>query len=223
MDLPLTAHRCRSLPYAVVVASRVVTVHLDAATTLTLTLSMSARWTTSSAVAPTRLQRLGFPSHILAFSRGWGMTFKDVRQRRRDYARSFIKQPETYVIIGWRIPPPGVPAHETSQGLNRLNLYVFCRQVQMSHAHLLSGVECDTARPRFADGATAKRAATAANRAGSGGRRPTLLIWYGKSSQKRLLAFPIGARTVWYVGIPAHPPQGVAKCVCLLIPTRSPS
>lgn len=51
----------------------------------------------------------GFRGHILAFSRGWGMTFKDVRQRRRDYARSFIKQPDTYVVIGWRILPPQYP------------------------------------------------------------------------------------------------------------------
>jgi hypothetical protein len=35
--------------------------------------------------------------------------------------------------------------------------------MQTSYAHLLSGVECGTARPRFADGATAKRATTAAN------------------------------------------------------------
>ena len=47
----------------------------------------------------------GFRGHILAFSRGWGMTFKAVRQRRRDYAKSFIKEPKTYVVIGWSVLP----------------------------------------------------------------------------------------------------------------------
>ena len=84
-------------------------------------------------------------------------------------------------------PAPGAPAHQTSKGLNQLILTVLYRQAQMSHDLLLSSVEFDTARPRFADGATAKRAAMAANRAGSGGRRPTLLIWYGKSSQRGML------------------------------------
>ena len=47
----------------------------------------------------------GFRGHILAFSRGWGMTFKKVRQRRRDYAKTFVEEPKTYAVIGWVVLP----------------------------------------------------------------------------------------------------------------------
>ena len=48
----------------------------------------------------------GFRGHILAFSRNWGMTFKEVRQRRSDYAKRFIRESKTFAVIGWQVLGP---------------------------------------------------------------------------------------------------------------------
>lgn len=47
----------------------------------------------------------GFRGHVLAISRTWGMTFKEVRKRRSDFVKKSIPEPVGYVVWGWRILP----------------------------------------------------------------------------------------------------------------------
>ncbi len=52
----------------------------------------------------------GFRGHVFAFSRRWGATFKEVRDRRTQYATSGSALPNRYIVLAWtvsyRAPPP---------------------------------------------------------------------------------------------------------------------
>lgn len=51
----------------------------------------------------------GFRGHILAFSRNWGMTFREVRAKRTQYAKSTASFISRFIIIGWKVNPRGSP------------------------------------------------------------------------------------------------------------------
>lgn len=51
----------------------------------------------------------GFRGHVLAFSRAWGMTFKEVRNRRKVFATASQWVSSHYVILGWSVSSRGSP------------------------------------------------------------------------------------------------------------------
>lgn len=51
----------------------------------------------------------GFRGHVLAFSRKWGMTFKEVRNKRTVFATVAVWVSDRYVVLGWSISSRGSP------------------------------------------------------------------------------------------------------------------
>jgi hypothetical protein len=51
----------------------------------------------------------GFRGHVLAFSRKWGLTFKDVRDKRRMFASAATWVSSRYVVLGWSVSSRGSP------------------------------------------------------------------------------------------------------------------
>lgn len=51
----------------------------------------------------------GFRGHVLAFSRKWGVTFKEVRNKRKVFATATQWVSNPYVILGWSITSRGSP------------------------------------------------------------------------------------------------------------------
>lgn len=51
----------------------------------------------------------GFRGHVLAFSRKWGMTFKEVRNKRKVFATAATWVSDRFVVLGWSISPRGSP------------------------------------------------------------------------------------------------------------------
>lgn len=51
----------------------------------------------------------GFRGHVLAFSRKWGMTFKEVRNKRKTFAAVPTWLSNRYIVLGWFVMPRGSP------------------------------------------------------------------------------------------------------------------
>jgi hypothetical protein len=51
----------------------------------------------------------GFRGHVLAFSRKWGMTFKEVRNKRKTFATAARWVSDRYVVLGWSVSSRGSP------------------------------------------------------------------------------------------------------------------
>jgi hypothetical protein len=51
----------------------------------------------------------GFRGHVLAFSRKWGMTFKEVRAKRKTFATTSRWMSDRYVVMGWSVSSRGSP------------------------------------------------------------------------------------------------------------------
>ncbi len=51
----------------------------------------------------------GFRGHVLAFSRKWGMTFKEVRNKRKVFATVSTWVSDRYIVLGWSVTPRGSP------------------------------------------------------------------------------------------------------------------
>jgi hypothetical protein len=50
----------------------------------------------------------GFRGHVLAFSRDWGLTFKEVRNKRKTFATAGLAS-NRYVVLGWAVISRGSP------------------------------------------------------------------------------------------------------------------
>lgn len=51
----------------------------------------------------------GFRGHVLAFSRAWGLTFKEVRAKRTFFATAARRVTDRYVVLGWSVTSRGSP------------------------------------------------------------------------------------------------------------------
>ena len=51
----------------------------------------------------------GFRGHVLAFSREWGLTFKNVRDKRKMFATAATWVSSRYVVMGWSVSSRGSP------------------------------------------------------------------------------------------------------------------
>jgi hypothetical protein len=51
----------------------------------------------------------GFRGHVLAFSREWGATFKEVRNRRKTFATAAGWVSDRYFVLGWSVSSRGSP------------------------------------------------------------------------------------------------------------------
>ena len=51
----------------------------------------------------------GFRGHVLAFSRKWGLTFKEVRNKRTVFATAAAWVSDRYIVLGWSISSRGSP------------------------------------------------------------------------------------------------------------------
>jgi len=51
----------------------------------------------------------GFRGHVLAFSRNWGTTFKEVRAKRQVFASAKRWVSDRYVVLGWSVSSRGSP------------------------------------------------------------------------------------------------------------------
>jgi hypothetical protein len=51
----------------------------------------------------------GFRGHVLAFSRAWGMTFKEVRAKRTNFATAARWVSDRFVVLGWSVTSRGSP------------------------------------------------------------------------------------------------------------------
>jgi hypothetical protein len=52
----------------------------------------------------------GFRGHVLAFSRNWGMTFREVRAKRRNYAVAANTKSSRFIVWGWSVSSRGSPS-----------------------------------------------------------------------------------------------------------------
>jgi hypothetical protein len=55
----------------------------------------------------------GFRGHVLSVSRRWGLTFKEVRERRQQW-RSGGMDPPDYLLVEWILLPRGFIASQSS-------------------------------------------------------------------------------------------------------------
>jgi hypothetical protein len=51
----------------------------------------------------------GFRGHVLAFSRKWGMTFKEVRDKRKVFATAGRWVSDRFIVLGWSVSSRGSP------------------------------------------------------------------------------------------------------------------
>jgi hypothetical protein len=51
----------------------------------------------------------GFRGHVLSFSRDWGLTFKEVRDKRKEFATATQSVSKRFVVLGWTVTSRGSP------------------------------------------------------------------------------------------------------------------